>query len=46
MIATGASEHVSLYSLYEEVNWDPLETRHRKHRPLLLYKIYNNLSLE
>ena len=36
-IVTGATKLVSLYSLYEEVNWEPLETRHRKQRLLLLY---------
>ena len=43
-IVTGATKLVSLYSLYEEVNWDPLETRRRK--LLLLYKMFNNLSPE
>ena len=46
MIVTWVSKHVSLHALYEEVNWDPLETRHRKHRPLLIYKMFNNLSPE
>ena len=35
-IVTGATKLVSLHTLYEEVNWDPLETRRRKHRVLLL----------
>ena len=45
-IVTGATKLVSLHALYEEVNWDPLETRRRKHRLLLLYKMFNNLSPE
>ena len=35
-IVTGASKLVSLHALYEEVNWDPCETRRKKHRLLLL----------
>ena len=46
MIVVWASKHVSLHALNEEVNFDPLETRHRKHRLSLLYKIFNNLSPE
>ena len=46
MIFTGASKHVSLHAFYEEVNRDPLETRHRKHRLLLLYKMFINLLPE
>ena len=46
MIVTWASKHVSLHALYEEVNWDPLETRHKKHRLIHLYKMFNILSPE
>ena len=37
---------MSLHALYEEINWDPLETKGKKHRLLLLYKMFNNFSLE
>ena len=42
-IVTGATTLVSLHALFE-VNWKPLEARRMKHIPLLLYKIFNNLS--
>ena len=45
-IVTGATKLVSLHARYEEVNWDPLETRRRKHRLLLLYKMFSNLPPE
>ena len=45
-IVTGASKLVSLHALYEEVNWDPCETRRKKHRLLLLYKMFNKFSPE
>ena len=45
-IVRGASKLVSLHALYEEVSWDPLETKPKKHRLLLLYKMINNLSQE
>ena len=40
----GATKLVSLHALHKEVNWDPLETRRRKHKLLLLYKMFDNLS--
>ena len=40
----GATKLVSLYALYEEVSWEPLQTRHRKHRLLLLYEMCNKLK--
>ena len=43
---TGATKLVSFHALYMEVNWDTLEARHRKHRLLLLFKMFNNLSPE
>ena len=43
---TGATKLVSLHALFDEVNWEPLEARRMKHRLLLLYKMFNNLSLE
>ena len=42
----GATKRVSLHALYEEINWEQLETRRRKHRLVLLYKMFNNLSPE
>ena len=45
-IVTGATKLVSLHALFDEVNGEPLEARHMKHRLLLLYKMFNNLSPE
>ena len=45
-IVTGAIKLVSLHALFDEVNWEPLEARRMKHRLLLLYKMFNNLSQE
>ena len=41
-----ATKLVSLHALYEEINWDQLETRRRKHKLILLYKMFDNLSPE
>ena len=43
---TGAPKLVSLHALFDEVNWESLEARFMKHRLLLLYNMFNNLSLE
>ena len=43
-IVSGATKLVSLHALYEEVGWESLEKRRRKHKLLLLYKMSNNLS--
>ena len=45
-IVTGATKLVSLHALFDEVNCEPLEARRMKHRLLLLYKMFNNLSPE
>ena len=37
---------MSFHALYREVIWDQLETRRRKHRLLLLYKMFNDFSPE
>ena len=41
---SGATKRVSLHALYEEVGWESLEERHRKHKLLLLYKMFNKMS--
>ena len=43
-IASGATKLVSLHALYDEVGWETLEQRSRKHKLLLLYKMFNNLA--
>ena len=43
-IVPGATKLVSLHALYEEVGWESLVKRRRKHKLLLLYKMLNNLS--
>ena len=45
-IVTGATKLVYLHALFDEVNWEPLGARSMKHRLLLLYKMFNNLSPE
>ena len=43
-IVTGATKLVSIETLYNDVCWEPLESRRRKHKLVLLYKMYNNLT--
>ena len=43
-IVTGATKLVSIRALYEEVKWDTLEERRRKHKLALFYKMVNGLS--
>ena len=45
-IVTGATKLVSLHAFFDEVKWEPLEAWRMKHRLLLLYKMFNNLSPE
>ena len=44
-IVSGATKLVSLHTLYEEIGWESLGKRHRKHKILLLYKMFNNLHV-
>ena len=43
-IVTGTTKLVSIRALYEEVRWDTLEERQRKHKLALFYKMVNSLS--
>ena len=43
-IVSGATKLVSVHSLYEEIGWESLGKRRRKHKLLLLYKMFNNPS--
>ena len=43
-IATGATKLVSIQKLYDETGWETLETRRKKHKLTLFYKLYNNIS--
>ena len=43
-ISTGATKLVSLQKLYDEIGWETLETRRRKHKLVLFYKMFYNLS--
>ena len=43
-IVTGTTKLVSIRALYEEVKWDTLEERRRKHKLALFYKMVNGLS--
>ena len=42
-IATGATKLISLHALSNEVKWESLEERRRKHKLTLFYKIKSNL---
>ena len=41
--STGATKLVSLQKLYDEIGWETLETRRRKHKLVLFYKVFYNL---
>ncbi|MCG8078294.1 MAG: hypothetical protein JAY75_18895, partial [Candidatus Thiodiazotropha taylori] len=43
-IATGTTKLVSVEKLYDEVCWENLESRRHKHKLVLFYKMYNNLT--
>ena len=43
-IVTGTTKLVSIRALYEEIKWDTLEERRRKHKLNLFYKMVNGLS--
>ena len=45
-IVTGATKLVSLHAFFDEVKWEPLAARRMKHRLLLIYTMFNNLSPE
>ena len=42
-IATGATKIVSLNALYNEIQWENLEERRKKHKLTLFYKMKSNL---
>ena len=43
-IAKGTTKLVSLQKLYEEIGWETLEARRKKHKLVLFYKMLYNLS--
>ena len=43
-IVSGATQLVSISDLYHETGWEVLETRRKKHRLILLYKMINDQS--
>ena len=43
-IVTGTTQLVSIRALYEDVKWNTLEERRRKHKLALFYKMVNGLS--
>ena len=43
-IATGTSKLVSIETLYSEIGWETLDSRRRKQKLSLFYKIYSNIS--
>ena len=42
-IATGATKLISLFALSNEIKWESLDERHRKHKLTLFYKMNSNL---
>lgn len=43
-ISTGATKLVSIENLYSEIGWDTLESRRKKQKLTLFYKMVNNLT--
>jgi len=43
-IVTGATKLISIENLNNETKWESLESRRKKHRLILLYKILNNIT--
>ena len=42
-IVTGTTKLVSVQHLYDEIGWETLDVRRRKHKLVLFYKMYNTL---
>ena len=40
-ISAGATKLMFVKKLYDETGWEPLESRRRKHKLTLVYKIFN-----
>ena len=43
-IATGTTKLVSIETLYSEIGWETLDSRRRKQKLSLFYKMYSNIS--
>ena len=43
-IVTGTTKLISIQTLYGEIKWETLETRRNKHKLVLFYKMFNNIS--
>ena len=43
-IATGTTKLVSVQKLYDEIGWETLDIRRRKHKLVLFYKMYNDIA--
>ena len=43
-IATGTTKLVSVQKLYDEIGWETLDVRRRKHKLVLFYKMYNDIG--
>ena len=43
-IVTGTTKFISIQTLYDEIKWEILESRRNKHKLVLFYKMYNNIS--
>ena len=43
-IATGTTKLVSVQKLYNEIGWETLDDRRRKHKLVLFYKMYNDIA--
>ena len=41
-VVTSTTKHVSIHAPYAETGWDTLDSRHRKHKLTLFYKMYTN----
>ena len=43
-IATGTTKLISIENLYSEIGWETLETRRKKQKLVLFYKMINDLT--
>ena len=43
-IVTGTTKLISIQTLYDEIKWETLESRRNKHKLVLFYKMFNNIS--
>lgn len=43
-IVTGTTKLISIQALYDETKWETLESRRKKHKLILFYKMFHNIA--